>query len=90
MAGSAGWWHALFLNGPKAASESPRPKNILIHSEDPHALSDIVHTRASGTEDALEIAVIEEKLVRVLSRYDNEWSFSNRMVDTAATMARQG
>jgi glyceraldehyde 3-phosphate dehydrogenase len=34
--------------------------------------------------------VIEEKLVRVVSWYDNEWGFSNRMADTAITMTRQG
>ena len=32
--------------------------------------------------------MIEGKLVRVLSWYDNEWGFSNRMVDTAAAMAK--
>jgi glyceraldehyde 3-phosphate dehydrogenase len=38
--------------------------------------------------DSLETAVLEGKLVRVVSWYDNEWGFSNRMVDTAAAMAR--
>jgi glyceraldehyde-3-phosphate dehydrogenase/erythrose-4-phosphate dehydrogenase len=40
--------------------------------------------RASSTVDSLETAVIDGKLVRVLSWYDNEWGFSNRMIDTAA------
>jgi glyceraldehyde 3-phosphate dehydrogenase len=35
----------------------------------------------------LETAVLEGKLVRVISWYDNEWGFSNRMVDTAGVMA---
>ena len=74
----------------KAASESPRLRNILLYSEDPLVSSDIVHTSASTTVDARETAVIEERLVRVVSWYDNEWGFSNRMVDTATTMARQG
>ena len=74
----------------KAASESERLRNILIYSEDPLVSSDIVHTTASSTVDSLETAVIDEKLVRVVSWYDNEWGFSNRMVDTATTMARQG
>ncbi|MFL6755340.1 MAG: type I glyceraldehyde-3-phosphate dehydrogenase [Sphingomicrobium sp.] len=73
----------------KAASESPRLKDILVYSEDPLVSSDIVHTSASSTVDGLETAVIEEKLVRVVSWYDNEWGFSNRMADTAVTMARQ-
>ena len=33
-------------------------------------------------------AVIDGKLVRVLSWYDNEWGFSNRMIDTAGVMAK--
>ena len=45
---------------------------------------------ASSSVDSLETAVIEGKLVRVLSWYDNEWGFSNRMVDTAAAMAKLG
>jgi glyceraldehyde 3-phosphate dehydrogenase len=74
----------------KSASESPRLRNILVYSEDPLVSSDIVHTSASSTVDALETAAVDGKLVRVVSWYDNEWGFSNRMVDTATTMARQG
>ena len=48
--------------------------------------------RAEGTRvqigDSLETAVIDGKLVRVLSWYDNEWGFSNRMIDTAGVMAK--
>ena len=40
----------------------------------------------SSTVDSLETAVIEGKLVRVLSWYDNEWGFSNRMGDVAAVL----
>ena len=50
--------------------------------------STINHNPASSTVDSLETAVLEGKLVRVVSWYDNEWGFSNRMVDTAAAMAR--
>lgn len=73
----------------KAASESPRLKNILVYSEDPLVSCDIAHTSASAKVDALETAVIHGQLVRVVSWYDNESGFSNRMVDTAMTMARQ-
>ena len=74
----------------KAASESERLKGILdlyrraagLDRPHPHA--------ASSTIDSLETAVIEGKLVRVVSWYDNEWGFSNRMVDTAAAMAQAG
>jgi glyceraldehyde 3-phosphate dehydrogenase len=74
----------------KAASESDRLKGVLVYSEDPLVSSDIVHTPQSSTVDGLETAVLEGKLVRVVSWYDNEWGFSNRMVDTAAAMGKLG
>jgi len=74
----------------KAASESNALRGILEYSEDPLVSADIVHTPASSTVDSLETAVIEGKLVRVVSWYDNEWGFSNRMVDTARAMAKLG
>ena len=74
----------------KAASESGPLKGILVYSEDPLVSVDIVHTAQSSTVDSLETAVLEGKLVRVVSWYDNEWGFSNRMVDTAAAMAKLG
>ena len=74
----------------KAASESARLKGILVYSEDPLVSVDIVHTPASSTVDSLETAVLDGKLVRVVSWYDNEWGFSNRMVDTAHAMGQLG
>lgn len=74
----------------KTASESARLKGILDYSEDPLVSSDIVHTPASSTVDSLETAVLDGKLVRVVSWYDNEWGFSNRMVDTAHAMGLLG
>jgi glyceraldehyde 3-phosphate dehydrogenase len=72
----------------KAASETPRLKGILDYTDEPLVSIDLMHTSASSTIDSLETAVIEGKLVRVLSWYDNEWGFSNRMVDTAAAMTK--
>ncbi|HJU76535.1 MAG TPA: type I glyceraldehyde-3-phosphate dehydrogenase [Sphingomicrobium sp.] len=74
----------------RAASETPRLKGILDYTDEPLVSIDLQHTPASSTVDSLETAVIEGKLVRVLSWYDNEWGFSNRMVDTAAAMAKLG
>jgi glyceraldehyde 3-phosphate dehydrogenase len=74
----------------KAASETQRLKGILDYTDEPLVSIDLMHTSASSTVDSLETAVLEGKLVRVLSWYDNEWGFSNRMVDTAAAMARLG
>jgi glyceraldehyde 3-phosphate dehydrogenase len=74
----------------KAASESGPLKGVLYYTADPIVSADIVHTPASSTIDSLETAVLDGKLVRVVSWYDNEWGFSNRMVDTATAMAKLG
>jgi glyceraldehyde 3-phosphate dehydrogenase len=74
----------------KAASESGPLKGILEYSTDPLVSIDLNHSPASSTVDSLETAVLEGKLVRVVSWYDNEWGFSNRMVDTACAMAKLG
>ncbi|WP_404338878.1 type I glyceraldehyde-3-phosphate dehydrogenase [Sphingomonas sp. MMS12-HWE2-04] len=74
----------------KKASEEGPLKGILLYSDEPLVSIDIVHTSASSTVDSLETAVIDGKLVRVVSWYDNEWGFSNRMVDTATAMAKLG
>jgi glyceraldehyde 3-phosphate dehydrogenase len=74
----------------KAASETQRLKGILDYTDEPLVSIDLMHTSASSTVDSLETAVIEGKLVRVVSWYDNEWGFSNRMVDTARAMAKLG
>jgi glyceraldehyde 3-phosphate dehydrogenase len=72
----------------KAASESGPLKGILAYTDEPLVSIDLNHNPASSTVDSLETAVLEGKLVRVVSWYDNEWGFSNRMVDTAGAMAR--
>ena len=74
----------------KAASEKERLKGILDYTDEPLVSIDLQHTSASSTIDSLETAVLEGKLVRVVSWYDNEWGFSNRMVDTAAAMGKLG
>jgi len=74
----------------RAASESGPLKGILAYSEEPLVSIDYNGNPASSTVDSLETAVLEGKLVRVLSWYDNEWGFSNRMVDTATAMSRLG
>ena len=72
----------------KAAAESGPLVGVLAYSDEPLVSIDYMHTPASSTVDSLETAVIEGKLVRVLAWYDNEWGFSNRMVDTACAMAK--
>ncbi|HEU4696818.1 MAG TPA: type I glyceraldehyde-3-phosphate dehydrogenase [Sphingomicrobium sp.] len=74
----------------KTASETQRLKGILDYTDEPVVSIDLQHTPASSTIDSLETAVLEGKLVRVVSWYDNEWGFSNRMVDTGCAMAKLG
>ena len=74
----------------KAASASGPLKGILEYTDEPLVSIDLNHNPASSTVDSLETAVLEGRLVRVVSWYDNEWGFSNRMVDTAAAMAKLG
>lgn len=71
----------------KAASEGAL-KGILAYTDEPLVSIDFNHHKVSSTVDSLETAVLEGKLVRVLSWYDNEWGFSNRMADTAVAMGK--
>jgi glyceraldehyde 3-phosphate dehydrogenase len=71
----------------KAAAQGPL-KGVLAYTDEPLVSGDFNHDPHSSTIDSLETAVLEGKLVRVLSWYDNEWGFSNRMVDTAGVMGK--
>lgn len=75
------------INGAlKAAAEGPM-KGVLNFVTEPLVSIDFNHDPHSSSIDSLETAVMDGKLVRVVSWYDNEWGFSNRMVDTAGVMA---
>jgi glyceraldehyde 3-phosphate dehydrogenase len=71
----------------KAAGNGPL-KGILAFTEEPLVSIDFNHAPASSTVDLKATKVLEGKLCRVASWYDNEWGFSNRMCDTAALMAK--
>ena len=70
-----------------AASEGPL-KGILAYTTDPLVSIDLNHNPASSTFALDQTKVIEGNLVRVMSWYDNEWGFSNRMSDTAVAMGK--
>ncbi len=72
----------------KAASEDGPLKGVLAYTDEPLVSIDLNHEPASSTVDSLETTVLDGKLVRVVSWYDNEWGFSNRMVDTAGAMGK--
>jgi glyceraldehyde 3-phosphate dehydrogenase len=67
----------------KAASEGEL-KGILAYSTDKLVSADFNHVAYSSSFDAPQTTVVDGALARVLSWYDNEWGFSNRMSDTAA------
>jgi glyceraldehyde 3-phosphate dehydrogenase len=69
----------------KAASEGEL-KGILDYNTAPLVSSDFIHIPASSTFDASGTTVVDGALYRVLAWYDNEWGFSNRMLDTAALL----
>jgi glyceraldehyde 3-phosphate dehydrogenase len=72
------------------ASESNELKGILMVNKEPLVSSDFNHNPASSTFDLGQTQIVGKRMVRVLSWYDNEWGFSNRMSDTAVAMSRLG
>jgi len=79
------------INGAmrKAAAKGAL-KDILTVNDAPLVSIDFNHDPASSAFDATQTQVTDGRMVRVLSWYDNEWGFSNRMSDTAVQMAKLG
>ena len=71
----------------KAAADGPL-KGILQYSEDPLVSTDIIGNPHSSIFDAASTQVLGGNLVKVLSWYDNEWGYSNRVVDLIARMSQ--
>ncbi|MDH3690072.1 MAG: type I glyceraldehyde-3-phosphate dehydrogenase [Gammaproteobacteria bacterium] len=69
----------------KAASEGSM-KGILAFEDQPLVSIDFNHTSVSSTYDAYMTRVTNDTLVKVCSWYDNEWGFSNRMLDTTVAL----
>lgn len=72
----------------KAAAASNRFKGILMTTDEELVSSDFNHNPASATFELTQTQIIDGKMVRVMAWYDNEWGFSNRMIDTAMAMAK--
>jgi glyceraldehyde 3-phosphate dehydrogenase len=71
----------------KAAAEGAL-KGVLNYTEAPLVSIDYNHDPASSTYDATLTKIIDGGLVKVCSWYDNEWGFSNRMLDVALAWSR--
>ena len=63
-------------------------KGILGFTDEPNVSSDFNHDPRSSIFHMDQTKVLEGTLVRVMSWYDNEWGFSNRMIDTAVAMGK--
>lgn len=70
----------------KKAAEGPM-KGILEYCEDPIVSVDIIHTSASSVFDSLS-TMVNGKMVKVLSWYDNEWGYSTRVVDLISKLMK--
>ena len=64
-------------------ADTGRLDGILQYSEDPLVSTDIVSSPYSSIFDSKLTMVIDKRLVKVVSWYDNEWGYSNRVVDLA-------
>jgi glyceraldehyde 3-phosphate dehydrogenase len=70
------------INGAlKAAAESGPLKGFMLYTDEPIVSSDIVKNPASSIVDSQLTAVLDGTMVKVVAWYDNEWGYSNRVVD---------
>ncbi|MEA2211060.1 MAG: hypothetical protein QOF83_1008 [Solirubrobacteraceae bacterium] len=70
------------INGAlRAAAESGPLKGLMVYTEDPIVSSDIIKNPASSIVDSQLTVVMDGTMVKVISWYDNEWGYSNRVSD---------
>ncbi|RJS60428.1 type I glyceraldehyde-3-phosphate dehydrogenase [Bacillus sp. PK3_68] len=78
------------VNDALQAAAEGELKGILAYSEEPLVSRDYNGSTASSTIDALSTMVLEDNMVKVLSWYDNETGYSNRVVDLVDYIAQKG
>ena len=78
------------INAALLKAASGPLKGILATTDEPLVSVDLNHNPASSTVDVTQTQTIEGKLGRVMSWYDNEWGFSNRMLDSAVAIGKLG
>lgn len=74
----------------RKAAESGELKGILGYNDEPLVSADYRGDTRSSIIDGLSTLVIGGKLVKILAWYDNEWGFSNRLIDLALLMEKRG
>jgi glyceraldehyde 3-phosphate dehydrogenase len=78
------------INSAVKRAAEQQLKGILGFTDAPNVSSDFNHDPHSSVFHTDQTKVIDGTLCRVLSWYDNEWGFSNRMIDTAVAMGKLG
>jgi glyceraldehyde 3-phosphate dehydrogenase len=76
------------INSAVKRAAEQQLKGILGYTNDPNVSSDFNHDPRSSVFHMDQTKVMDGTLVRVMSWYDNEWGFSNRMADTAVAMGK--
>ena len=76
------------INGAVKRAAEQQLKGILGYTDAPNVSSDFNHDPHSAVFHMDQTKVMDGTLVRVMSWYDNEWGFSNRMIDTAVAMGK--
>jgi len=78
------------VNGVLKAAAEGELKGILAYSDEPLVSADYNGNSHSSIVDGLSTMVIEGNMVKVIAWYDNEWGYSNRVVDLAAYISKRG
>jgi glyceraldehyde 3-phosphate dehydrogenase len=76
------------VNAAIRAAADGRLKGILGYTDQPNVSSDFNHDPHSSVFHMDQTKVLDGTMVRILAWYDNEWGFSNRMVDTAGVIGK--
>ncbi|MDG1437922.1 MAG: type I glyceraldehyde-3-phosphate dehydrogenase [Emcibacteraceae bacterium] len=78
------------INAAIKSAANGRLKGVLAYIDEPVVSIDLNHDDHSSSFDAAQTSVMEGNLVRILTWYDNEWGFANRMSDTAVVLHEVG
>ncbi len=82
--------NAQAVNGALKEAANGKLKGILAYTEDPVVSSDLLHNPNSSIVDGELTKVLDGNLVKVISWYDNEWGYSNRIVDLIGFLGEKG
>jgi glyceraldehyde 3-phosphate dehydrogenase len=78
------------INAAIKAAANGRLKGVLAYIDEPVVSIDLNHDAHSSSFDSAQTSVMDGNLVRILTWYDNEWGFANRMSDTAVVLHNVG